>query len=172
MINRTYVVKAPAAASYVDIVVDGYAGDPSAPVANPASYPGATLTAPPVGWPAGTAAYYELLGRTLPVQVVGTPGFVPRLNLGFAASLATLTSAGGNMLAVAPPASLALSESLADTFGDGTVIAGLSFPDPAYGPVVRVSYGTLTGSSFELFLVSLQIYESSDAADNVFRGRR
>jgi hypothetical protein len=172
MINRTYVVKAPDSASYVDIVVDGYAGAPDAPVANPASYPGATLTPPPVGWPVGTAAYYELLGRALPVQLAGTPGFVPRLNLGFAASLATLTSAGGNLLAVAPPASLAFSESLADTFGDGTVIVGLPFPDPAYGPVIRVNYGVLTAASFELFLVSLQIYEPSDAADSVFRGRR
>lgn len=176
MIHRTYVVRLPPAnrdMAYLpcDIVL-AVPGSYAAPVADAATYVGATVTAPPAGWVAacGAAAYYELRGRALRLeQVVGQAGFTPRTRLGFHLSILTLQEPAGGARQFTnydqvPFASLSASLSLPP--GSSAAIWGSYanvFTDPSYGPVIRIwNQAELHSEADPIYLVNFQIAENKD----------
>jgi hypothetical protein len=182
MINRTYIVNVPVAQraqpDYVDICVRATMGTRLLPVADPATFGAANVTAPPSGWVAAcnVAAYYEVRGRTLRLEHLfgegAAAGFTQRTNLGFQL---TVTPYGDHRAATSPPGGAILSQSLlAHAGGDaGTAIPATDLVDPVYGvaqPVIRlyVPKAMAAATDVGLFVVSLDIFErKDDDFDNV-----
>jgi len=133
--------------AFIDICVQATMGTRPLPIANPATYGAANVTAPPAGWTAvcGDAAYYETRGRTLPFEHLfaagAAGGFTQKTNLGFKL---ILTPYGVWMpaAAVSPPSALLSQSLLAALGGDvGGAITATNLADPVYGvaqPVIRV----------------------------------
>ena len=162
----------------------GIPGSYAAPVANPAVFPGLAITVPPADWittcgtpaPAlDTSVYYEIRGRSVPMgPVSGQTGFVPRMRLGGYLSIVALQNANGsafqaNTIAQIPYASV--SASLAPPVGPNGLIwndFSIAFPDPSYGPVLRIwnqasLHGAFERSDFSpLYLVSVGLAETKD----------
>lgn len=172
MIYRQYIVLLETArASNLDIIV-GRPGSSVAPVASAIVYPAATITAAPAGWVGGAGMYYEVRGRSLPLEKVsGQAGFVPRTHLGYHLSIVALQNSAGTAVCQNLLPMLGLSASLAPAPGaDNVTMFGAAYAaalaDPAYGPVIRV-YNTVllypgTAEPAALYLVSFGIAEAKN----------
>jgi hypothetical protein len=155
MIHRTYIVGLSTgvgtqqgdAYPNLDIAVR-VPGSRAAPVLDPVLLPAVTpYTPPPNGWAGGAIIngygwYYEIRSRALRFEALaGAAGFTPRTNLGFHLSICGLQDFGdlalnGNLLPT-----LSLSASLAPPIVANTNLStayAVAFPDPSYGPVIRV----------------------------------
>ena len=172
MIYRTYVVKTPDTDPFIDICVAATMGTQAKPVASPGLYPPGTVTPPPAGWvsPPGagnsSGAYYELRGRSLRLEArAGQTGFTPRANLGFQL---VVTPYGAQTLpfTMALTNGVQLSASLLAALGgdSGAVIPLAAFPDPSYGPVIRLFTPTSENSRLgnPLCLVHFSVAENKD----------
>lgn len=154
MIHREYIVLMPSSVATIplDIVVEGFPGTADAPI---------KAGNAPIGWTGGDGAYYEWTGRPLRLPVKAsagaTGGFIPRLTLGF---LATITPIAA-VLSVAVPG-LQLSQTLASlaSTDTGPTIAIPTLADPTYGPVIRLVGDTSSAGAF--YVVSLQVMEPRD----------
>jgi hypothetical protein len=172
MIHRAYVCKlAPLLQAYpnLDIVVE-VPGSWAAPVGLAANYPpGTPLTAPPAGWNCGADWYYEVHARAMRIeQRAGSAAFTARTRLGGYLSIVPLEDFQG-LAAIAgtiPPVSI--SASLAPNPISNVSLGAeiTAFPDPAYGPVIRLRNDImLYGGEREgdvYFLVSVGLAENKD----------
>jgi hypothetical protein len=150
----------------LDIVVS-LPGSYAAPVGLVGNIPGATLTLPPANWNCGANWYYEVRALALRVpNPVGSAASIPRTRLGGYLAIAPLVdSVAPNPLFGSMPG-LALSASLAlnpiSQVALGNEIA--AFPDPAYGPTIRVRNDLFVyyAPTAMYYLISLGIAENKD----------
>lgn len=179
MINRTYVVKVPTARQgppppSLDICVNWPTGSAAAPVCDPATYPLA-FTTPPAGWVAanGTGAYYEIRGRTIPLErlaaVGAAGGFTPRCNLGYLLSIYPamaydVENAADPTITYNMPNVLLSASLRAALGGDANAPAAIpqvALADPAYGPVIRI-YQADAAMYMVTYMVHFSIFERQD----------
>jgi len=174
MIHRQYVCKLAVVGETfppLDIMVQ-MPGTYLAPVDNPALFVGIG-TAAPAAWQAlcGANWYYEVRGRSLRIEHLAAAGaaagFTPRMRLGAPISIIPLDDQAGlaGVTGAIPPVSI--SASLAPNPISAVALGAEigAFPDPAYGPVIRlrnaaVLYGAQRGNIY--FLVSLGLAENQD----------
>jgi hypothetical protein len=183
MIHRTYIAAlAPDQGGQIpfpnlDIAVL-VPGTRLAPVADASLFPpGTAITPPPSGWVAANSggAYFELRGRAIPFEkFAGVSGFTPRTNLAYHLSICALQEPGGTAMQIAPglyvPPPLSLSASLAAPPSGNAAVFGTfadPFPDPGYGPVIRVWNSMFLHSGDPenpdpLYLINFMIAENKD----------
>jgi hypothetical protein len=156
-IRRTFLVKMPTVSGlspYLDILPEGPVGDPSAPVRKTP----AGGTTPPNGWQPFTSddgQFYEIRGRTIRFETVdGDAGFVPRARLGWTLAVTCIDGGDCNIPPVAQ-----LSRSFLGTPPDAAFV-NITFADPAYGPVIRLSNSPDTEGG--LYSVNLELAEAKD----------
>lgn len=179
MINRGYVVMLDVTSrqlvispgSALDIIV-GLPGSATAPVAIDALYPNMGATPAPAGWNGGYGAYYEVRGRSIPIEkIAGQAGFVSRFRLGMRLSIVALQNVqgSGNCSNLLPMLSLSASLAPAPGAGNPAIFPAdyaTTFADPSYGPVIRIDNslllepGSIGGPA--LYYVSLGIAEAKD----------
>lgn len=176
MINRSYVVlldQVTRGSPNLDIILS-LPGSISAPVGVAAYYPGMGVTPAPVGWNGERGVYYEIRNRAVRCEsVFGQAGFSYRARLGVHLSVAILQDAAGLGVSHNLVPALSFSQSLTPAPGAGNLsvfgsVYATAFPDPSYGPVIRVwnSPNLFPGTSPTpqvLYLVNLAIEETRDS---------
>lgn len=143
MISRTYIVLMPTETPTgpLDILVENNPGTQAAPVVA-----------------GGDGAYYEWRG--LPLHLpnrVGTPGFVPRLRLGFEVAVAGISTA---IVTDLPGVQLSASLASLSSTDSGPTISVPAFADPVAGPAIRLTGGA--GTAGKVFAVTLKVAEARD----------
>lgn len=153
--RRTYLVKMPSVSGtspYLDILPNGPVGTPALPVKKTGG------TTPPNGWQpfAGDdGAFYEIRSRVIRFETFsGDDGFVPRARLGW---LITVNCVDGGDCNIGPVTQM--SRSLVGTPPNAD-FAGITFDDPAYGPVIRLFNSPDTEGG--LYSVNLELEEAKD----------
>lgn len=173
MINRGYIVLLDTTGQEPDLdIVVRLPGSATAPVAATAIYPNAGVTPAPAGWNGGRGAYYEVRGRSIPIEKFsGQAGFVPVTRLGLRLSIIALQNSQsvGNCSNLLPMVSLSATLAPAPGAGNPAVFLtpySTAFADPSYGPVIRIdnsvllSPGSVLGPA--MYYVSLGIAEAKD----------
>lgn len=160
-IRRTFFVKMPSVAGqapYLDVLPMGPVGTPAAPVGDG--------TDGPAGWQefdnniTGDGMFYEIRGRTVRFETTeGDDGFVPRVRLGWIASVLCVDSSAEAGCKVPPV--VIMSKSLLGTPPNAN-FANITIDDPDYGPVVRLLNSPDTQGA--LYCVNLEIEEQKDEA--------
>lgn len=154
--------------SYLDIIVS-LPGSRAAPVLNSNVWPGVVgYTQAPTDWctACDPGWYYEIRSRSLRLEnLAGANGFVPRTNLGYHLSICQLQDPLFQVYNYNQLPTLELSATLAlPPVADPILDPDYAevFPDPSYGPVIRLWNPLSPQAGNPLYLVNFMLQENKD----------